>query len=430
MTEARHLPPCPPVEDDYLNSLATDSPPPLDATAALLVAREQFLAGQEQAVPEQCQSHQEPRTFNLLSASDILALKRPSWRVKGMFPSLGLAAVFGQPGSAKTFVALDMAFAIGEGMDWFDMHTEACTVVYVNLESCGGLQKRLAAWQLDRQRPVSDSVRFVIEPFRILEDVDALACGLPIGAVVFLDTLNAAAAGMDENSSRDMGLILEAAKKLQRLTGGLVVLVHHCGKDGAKGLRGHSSLLAALDCAVEVSRNGEARYWRITKSKESEDGKRRGFRLKSVGIGYGEDGEPETSCVVEPDNTVQEEEKPLTPALKYALESLTSVLADKGLQSVHLDDWRIVFYAGHTADKVDTKKKSFNRARGELLALNKISVTNDYYSVFIEGQTGQKRDNSGTCPAPHIQKETGQTGQHPLGCVPMSRCPDGGPSYE
>lgn len=126
-----------------------------------------------------------------------------------------------------------------------------------------------------------------------------------------MDTLNAATSGLDENSSRDMGLILEAAKKLQRLTGGLVVLVHHTGKDASKGLRGHSSLLAALDAVIEVGRNGEARYWRMSKSKESEDGKRRGFRLKPIGLGYDEDGEPETSCVVEPDNTPVQEEKPL-----------------------------------------------------------------------------------------------------------------------
>ena len=274
-------------------------------------------------------------------------------------------------------------------------------------------------------------MRFVIEPFHILEDVDALAQSIEFGTVVFLDTLNAAAPGLDENSSRDMGLILEAAKKLQRLTEGLVVLVHHCGKDSGKGLRGHSSLLAALDAAVEVGRNGDARYWRISKAKEAEDGKRRGFRLKTVGLGYDEDREPEISCVVEPDNSpVQEEEKPLTPALKYALESLKAALEKQGAESVHLEEWRPVFYAGHSADKPDTKKKAFNRARTDLLTLKRISVTDDNYSIFSAGQPGHNRDKAGTCPVPHTQTGPGQPGQHPLGCVPYVPPCDGGPSYE
>ena len=56
-----------------------------------------------------------------------------------------------------------------------------------------------------------------------------------------------------------MGQIIAAAKELQTFVGGLVVLVHHTGKDASKGLRGHSSLQAALDAAIEVRRDGDNR---------------------------------------------------------------------------------------------------------------------------------------------------------------------------
>ncbi len=401
------------------------------ATAAQIEqARKDFLAAcpaddQGQPAPEPV----EQRTFTLLTGADVLALKSVPWRVKGILPASGLAAIFGQPGSAKTFIALDMAFAVAEGAEWFGMRTHACPVVYINLESCGGLKKRLAAWQMDKGRSIPDTVRFVIEPFHILEDVDALAQSIEFGTVVFLDTLNAAAPGLDENSSRDMGLILEAAKKLQRLTEGLVVLVHHCGKDSGKGLRGHSSLLAALDAAVEVGRNGDARYWRISKAKEAEDGKRRGFRLKTVGLGYDEDREPEISCVVEPDNSpVQEEEKPLTPALKYALESLRAALEEEKTDSVHVDAWRNHYYARHTADNTHAKKTAFLRVRKELTSLGKITVLNDCYS--IPGTTAHARHNTGTCAAAQNTDRPAQPAQHPLGCVPCVPSGDGGASYE
>lgn len=387
-------------------------------------ARASFLAScpadmAEKQVPPEEQASE--RQFRFLSAEDVLALKTAPWRVKDVLPAAGLAAIFGQPGSGKTFVALDMAFSVAEGRDWFQMQTHSCPVVYINLESNLGLKKRLMAWQKDRGRPVPENVRFVIEPFHILEDVDALAHGIEPGSVVFLDTLNAASAGLDENSSRDMGLILEAAKKLQRLTNGLVVLVHHGGKDTTKGLRGHSSLLAALDSAIEVSRNGESRFWRTSKAKEAEDGRRRGFRLKSVVIGYTEENEPESSCVVEPDDSAVQEEKPLTPALAYGLESLKEALEEEKADAVHVDTWRNHFYARHTADNTHAKKTAFLRVRKELASLSRVTVLNDYYS--LPGTAAQTRHNPGTCAVAHGTKRPAQPAQHPLGCVPSG---DGG----
>lgn len=390
----------------------------------LRAAQTAFLAScpaQEQAAPQE----QAPgREFSFLTAEDVLALKTPPWRVKDVLPAAGLAAIFGQPGSGKTFVALDMAFALAEGGDWFQMQTHPCPVVYVNLESNLGLKKRLTAWQKERARPVPDNVRFVIEPFHILEDVAALARGIEPGATVFLDTLNAASAGLDENSSRDMGLILEAAKKLQRLTNGLVVLIHHGGKDAAKGLRGHSSLNAALDAAIEVSRNGESRSWRTSKAKEAEDGRRQGFRLKAVVIGYTEENEPESSCVVEPDDApVQEEEKPLAPSLAYALESLRAAVETLGRDSVHLDEWRPIFYTGHTGDNRKTKEKAFLRARRTLVEAGIISVSDDYYSLETGGQTGDKQETGGK---PQTDVEGRHVDTHPFRGVSTVSSPVGG----
>jgi hypothetical protein len=119
--------------------------------------------------------------------------------------------------------------------------------------------------------------------------------------VVFIDTLNRAAPLADENSSRDMGEILEGAKELQRLLCGLVVLVHHTGKDAARGLRGHSSLFAALDAAIEVTRDGERREWKVAKSKDGQDGDAHPFRLQVVELAPDDEGEPVSSCVVRMD---------------------------------------------------------------------------------------------------------------------------------
>ena len=50
-----------------------------------------------------------------------------------------------------------------------------------------------------------------------------------------------------------MGTLIEALQRLQALTGGLVLAVHHMGKDTTRGARGHSSLYAACDTVLAVT---------------------------------------------------------------------------------------------------------------------------------------------------------------------------------
>jgi hypothetical protein len=93
------------------------------------------------------------------------------------------------------------------------------------------------------------------------------------------------------------------------MTGGLVVLVHHTGKDESKGLRGHSSLFAAMDAVVTVSRDGDRREWRMGKSKDGADGEAHTFKLQVEPLGFDEHGDSLTSCVVVPTNEPPKEPK-------------------------------------------------------------------------------------------------------------------------
>ncbi len=247
----------------------------------------------------------EPR-FKLLTSADLHALPPLTWRIRGVLPAHGLASVYGPSASGKSFLVLDMAAAIAEGRDWFGYRVNACPVVYVCLEGAAGFRLRVAAWEQHHGRTLPAGLCVVLQPFKLTETMDvadmaAAVLSAGAGAVTFIDTLNASAPGMDENASRDMGLVLEAAKRLQALTGGLVAAVHHTGKDAARGLRGHSSLFAALDAAVEVSRDGDRKEWKIAKSKDGADGEAHPFRLEVVQLAPDSDGEPVTSCVVTAD---------------------------------------------------------------------------------------------------------------------------------
>ncbi len=246
--------------------------------------------------------------FKLLSAADLRDLPPLSWRVRGVLPAVGLAALYGPSGCGKSFLGFDMAASIAEGQRWFDCRVEAAPVVYAALEGEAGFKLRAQAWEATRGRSLPAGLRMLLQSFKLTEpqDVDDLAAVAPAGGVVFIDTLNRAAPTADENSSRDMGEILEAAKRLQAATGGLVVLVHHTGKDSTRGLRGHSSLFAAMDACLEVTRDGDRREWRVAKSKDGQDGDAHPFRLQVETLGTDEHGDTITSCTVMRDTSAQD----------------------------------------------------------------------------------------------------------------------------
>lgn len=249
-----------------------------------------------------------PTRFKLLSGTDLSNAPPMRWLVRGVLPIDGLAALYGPSGSGKSFLVLDVAAAVAGGAyEWFGRRVTKCPVTYCALEGEAGMGKRVNAWSVHHNKPVPDCLRFITQPFDLLDggDVAELAKAVQVaggaGGLVILDTLNRAAPGADENSSVDMGNIIAAAKRLQTLTGGLVLLVHHTGKDATKGLRGHSSLYAALDGAIEVNKTDSRREWSVAKSKDDETGSLHPFRLEVVSVGTDDDGEEITSCVAVPD---------------------------------------------------------------------------------------------------------------------------------
>ncbi len=244
------------------------------------------------------------RRFRVLTADEVRQLPSLRWLVRGVLPDTGVAAIYGPSGSGKSFLVLDMAAAIAGGRPWFGHKVRQTGVVYVCLEGEGGLRQRIDAWVKHHRASMPELFRAVVEPFSLSEQCDVAGLAAVVrdavgpGAVVILDTLNRAASGKDENSSKDMSEIITQAKRLQALTEGLVLVVHHTGKDEARGMRGHSSLLAALDASVEVKRDGLRRTWAVKKSKEGKDDFGEAFMLEPVDLPPDSDGEPVSSCVV------------------------------------------------------------------------------------------------------------------------------------
>ncbi|MDL2207531.1 helicase RepA family protein [Desulfovibrio sp. OttesenSCG-928-M16] len=334
--------------------------------------------------------------FKILSCDDILNLPPLSWKVKGVVPDRGTVVFHGASGSGKSFIVIDLSIAAAIGQEWFGWKTTQCDILYICLESSAGLQARLKAWMKEHQKRLPGNFNFIINPFNLTDSkhIDEISRIAPKNGVLVIDTLNRATPGADENSSKDMSSIISAADTIQAAMQGLVLLVAHSGKDTAKGIRGHSSLFAALDANIEIGRNGDTRFVKVPKVKEGEDGAKKYFRLKSVVVGTDADGDDMTSCVVEPlDSSAigRAEDKPPTKSQIYALESFDKAARFERAEIVHVDTWRPYFYAGHTADNDEAKQKAFQRARKELVAIGKLSVLNGNYKRTDRTNAGQVR---------------------------------------
>jgi hypothetical protein len=337
------------------------------------------------------QAANEPR-YKLLTGDDLDALPPIPWRVRGVYPATGLAAMFGPSKSGKSFLCFDAACNIADGADWFGYRTEAADVVMVCLEGESGYKLRSQAWQKHYGKRLPERLRLVMQPFRLTDpqDIADLAAVVPPGAVVFVDTMNRAAPTADENSSRDMGEIIEGAKALQRLTQGLVILVAHTGKDTSKGLRGHSSLLAALDGAIEVSRDGDRRKWSVDKAKDGIDGAEHPFRLEVLELGQDEYGETLTSCAVslEGIDALHQYVKPMTARQSEVMQAFWRAAPVAGLLNaegdfagLHRESWRGEFYKSCAADSQAAKQKAFVRAIQDLTNLGHVSVVDDVFRL-------------------------------------------------
>ncbi|MDP3250630.1 MAG: AAA family ATPase [Hydrogenophaga sp.] len=272
--------------------------------------------------------------FHSYTSGEFDEFPEVEFAIDGVFPVRGVTALFGASQVGKSALVLEVMRAMVTGATWFGRETLKCSVWVVSLEGQGGLRNRVRAMERHFQQKLPDSARFVFDQINLMveEDVDELKRRIVQHGgvrVVVIDTLACAMSGGDENSFKDMSKLLSAAKDLQRAIDGLVILVHHTGKDASRGLRGHSSLLAALDVAIEVKRHENYRSWRLVKARDAEDGVSGAFLLQKVELQPDSKGNPRNSVVVVQTEMPEEQDKPREPAYKHQRTVL-------GLLKVHL----------------------------------------------------------------------------------------------
>lgn len=256
----------------------------------------------------------------------------PPWLIRGLLAKVSLAGIYGPGGSYKSFIILDAALAIASGKEeWAGLQITdpGAPIVYVAGE--GSATGRAKAWEAVKGQVGGD--KFVTyhgldlsDPAQLQgfqEDLTQLydLWKRPPGLVIF-DTLARAAPGQDENSAKDMGVIVQAADDIKTFCQCCVVLIHHTPK-GKEEWRGSGAVWNALDTGILVRRGktpGHASI-RLERQKDGVAGKSWAITLEEVATGRKDGEEDEKSLVVKTIEARIKEEQQAVQADKVATQA-------------------------------------------------------------------------------------------------------------
>lgn len=339
--------------------------------------------------------------------------------MSGLLGNGTASVIYGEPNCGKTFFALELGLSVARGAPFFGREVMQGGVIYCALEGGYGAKNRIAAYVQHHGISKEDSARI---PFGIVTstlnlmdpegDVRSMIHAILDAAdridepvrMVIVDTLSRAMPGGNENSPEDMTALVSNVDFIRQETQAHVMLIHHCGKDTAKGMRGHSSLRGAIDTEIEVSKQangtGSMSIATVSKQRDLEVAGEFTFKLYPVELGKNDRGDPVTSCIVEeytpdPDVPAAKDKRKtidkLRPSAHLALRCLQNVLAANGEPappSSHIPTnvivaknamWRDEYRARDIGGaKPGSKDRNFKRGVDDLTKVGMIGSWMDY----------------------------------------------------
>lgn len=327
--------------------------------------------------------------FSFLQSAIFADRPLPCWAVDGVLAEQSeLVQIVGAPGTGKSFFALDLAMHLASGSQWRGRRVKPATVAYIAAEGGAGLRKRVKGLGVDlASLPLyllADSPS-LINPADLRDLVPRLAELGPGLRYVFIDTLARAMDGGDENAATDMGAAIKHCRLLHQVLGVTVVLVHHTGRDQAKGGRGHSSLFGALDTEITITKPVSGpRVAKITKQKDGEDGEDFLFELERVVVGQSPEGEPIVTCKVKhlaSDDAgatgAQAGRRPISGAIETLIFGKLGELTSLANGPVLLSSLRYVCISQMIPGERDRRGELFNQALQKLVAKNYIEIQDE-----------------------------------------------------
>ncbi|MEX0652962.1 MAG: helicase RepA family protein [Phycisphaeraceae bacterium] len=327
--------------------MQTISPPP----------RPQDIEGADAARAEPAEAEPAPPPAHRLklTRADQIEMRPPAWLLRGMLERDTFALVFGDPGTGKSFLAIDWACRVATGTPWRGHGVTPGPVVYVAGEGQQGFGRRIRAWSEHHGVSLIGAPLFVAPAVAIPEmpQLGELAVAIDEAvappALIVLDTLARCFGGGDENSTQDMSRFVSACDALRRRYGCTILVVHHTGHADKNRARGAIALKAALDAEYRLADGEAGLKLTATKMKDAETPPPLGLELVSVDLpGLVDDyGNPVASAAIEitdaDTGAIESQVKSVRPRGKWqevGLSIARRLIRRGGDGQVTVDAWR------------------------------------------------------------------------------------------
>lgn len=206
--------------------------------------------------PAESEPEPAPRRWVMSNLAEARSLAPVAWLVENTFREKGIILLYGKSGVGKSWTAIDLALSIATGTPWGPRETKRGRVLYLTLEDGkAGTSARADAWLQDRGLPEP------LEHLMLLEDPVHLGRDEDVGAfiqevresgfspdLIIFDTLALSMAGLDENTAKDAGAVIDNVKRIRRELDAAVMLIHHATKEsGGEVYRGSTAWMGAVD---------------------------------------------------------------------------------------------------------------------------------------------------------------------------------------
>lgn len=207
--------------------------------------------------------------WRLWRVHELTELPEPTWLIEDLIPKPAVGTLWGASGSGKTFVAIAQAL---------DLARSGVRTAFMAGEGKRAVLARAKAWQTVHEFDAGDL-------FRVFDTVPYLTDGSRTEAMIqaferqgfkpdllVIDTTSRLMRGLDQNSDKDAGQLIEWAEGAKRLWDCTVLLIHHTGKDASRGERGSSVLRNDVDFSLEAE-GEEPHLTRVHVRKQKEAAK-------------------------------------------------------------------------------------------------------------------------------------------------------------
>ena len=217
-----------------------------------------------ETAPLSAQSH----SFLDLMATEVML---PPDVIEGLVPGESVTMLSGDGGIGKSYILIEAALMVAQGLPWLGMETTRMPVLIIDLENrlpriANRVQSIARGHSIPADRYIDIDFIFECDVGLHSEDAVDKLCALVERCsygLIILDSLVDFLEGLDENSNTEMATVCKRLRGICQRTNASILAIHHVPKNGSnsnfQSARGASALKDNIDCSIQVLRRDSAK---------------------------------------------------------------------------------------------------------------------------------------------------------------------------